>query len=89
MNLNEAINKHTDWKIKLRAAINNKETVDAATLSRDNACELGKWLHGEGKTAFGQRPSFAKLVAAHTAFHLEAGKVATAIVRNITMMPRS
>jgi methyl-accepting chemotaxis protein len=79
MNLAEAIKKHTDWKIKLRSAITNHETVDAATISRDNACEFGKWLHGDGRAAYGHRPGFANCVSAHAAFHLEAGKVAAAI----------
>ena len=79
MNLSEAINKHTDWKIKLRSAINNGETIDATALSRDSACELGKWLHGEGMAKFSRCASFSNCASAHAGFHVEAGKVATVI----------
>jgi methyl-accepting chemotaxis protein len=76
MDLNSAIAAHTQWKIKLRGAISGGEKVDAATLSKDNCCELGKWLHGEGRAKLGTLPSFAQALKAHAAFHLAAGKVA-------------
>jgi methyl-accepting chemotaxis protein len=79
MDLNEAIKKHTEWKIKFRTAIAAKETMDAETTSKDNCCELGKWLHGEAKTKYGKLSSYKECVAAHAAFHVEAGKVAKAI----------
>ncbi len=79
MDLLQAIQKHGEWKLKFRTAIANKETMDVATITRDNCCELGKWLHGEGKIKFGKLPSLAACVTKHAAFHTEAGKVATAI----------
>jgi methyl-accepting chemotaxis protein len=79
MNLDNAVVKHGEWKLKLRHAITNKETLDAAVISKDNQCELGKWLHGEGKTQCHHLPSYAKVVAAHAAFHKEVGKVANAV----------
>lgn len=79
MNLDEAIQKHAEWKVKLRSAITKKETLDAATIRQDNACILGKWLHGEGKAQYGNKPSFANLVAKHAEFHHNASKVADAI----------
>jgi methyl-accepting chemotaxis protein len=79
MNLDAGIEKHAEWKLKLRTAIDKKETLDAATISKDNLCELGKWLHGEGKTAFSKHPSHGECLAKHAAFHVEAGKVAKLI----------
>lgn len=79
MDLNNAIAAHTAWKTKLRAAITRQETMDAATISMDNQCELGKWLHREGKSQCGAKPEFTALVQKHKAFHAEAGKVATLI----------
>lgn len=51
MDLNNAIAKHSEWKTKLRSAITRKETLDASTISKDNCCDLGKWLHGEAKSS--------------------------------------
>ena len=79
MDLVSAIAKHTEWKTKFRGAITKKEQMDVATISKDNCCELGKWLHGEGKTQYGRLASHAECMQKHAAFHVEAGKVASAI----------
>jgi methyl-accepting chemotaxis protein len=79
MDLDQAIQAHSAWKIKFRTAITKQETMDAATISKDNCCDLGKWLHGEGKLDFGALSSHTDCVRKHAAFHIEAGKVATAI----------
>lgn len=69
------IDAHRQWKVKLRNAIENRETVDTGTLSRDDCCALGKWVYGEGRQLFGDRPSFAELIAKHQTFHRVAGQV--------------
>lgn len=79
MDLNEAIQKHAEWKVKFRAAINKQETMDAATIRQDNCCLLGKWLHGEGQSQHGSHATFTNVVAKHADFHRSAGKVADAI----------
>jgi len=79
MDLNNAIEKHAEWKMKFRTAISRKETLDASSISKDNCCELGKWLHGEAKAKFSSLKSYLACVAKHSAFHLEAGKVAQTI----------
>jgi methyl-accepting chemotaxis protein len=79
MDLDSAIQKHAEWKMKFRTAMSQHETMDAATIAKDNCCELGKWLHGEAKTKFGKLSSHSGCVTSHAAFHLEAGKVAQAI----------
>jgi len=79
MDLDNAISKHAEWKLKFRSAISKEETMDIDTISKDNCCELGKWLHGEAKSRFGNMASYSDCVSKHAAFHLEAGKVAAAI----------
>ena len=79
MNLDEAVAKHMEWKVRLRSSIVKKEVVDAATIRKDDCCVLGKWLHGEGKTQYGRKKSFAELVAKHADFHRNAGSVADTI----------
>jgi methyl-accepting chemotaxis protein len=53
--------------------------MDAETISKDNCCELGKWLYGEAKVKFGKLSSHTNCIAKHKAFHIEAGKVAKTI----------
>ena len=79
INLDNAIKAHADWKTKLRSAAMHNEQLDAKSISLDNCCELGKWMHGPGGVRFGGRPSFVKLIAAHAKFHTEAGRVARTI----------
>lgn len=79
MDLSKAIDAHSQWKTKFRVAITGKQDMDVVSISKDNCCELGKWLHGEGKSKCGALPSYADCVKKHAAFHVEAGKIATAI----------
>ena len=79
MDLGAAIDAHTQWRVKLKAAISRGEKLDASTISQDTKCELGRWLSGEGRSRFGSKPEFQKLVNSHRAFHDAAGKVASAV----------
>jgi Chemoreceptor zinc-binding domain len=53
--------------------------MDAATISTDNCCDLGKWLYGDAKSQYGHLASYRDCVAKHKTFHIEAGKIAAAI----------
>lgn len=79
MDLNQAVERHTEWKTKFRLAISKKESMDAEVISKDNCCDLGKWLHGDSKPTLGKLASHAECVKKHALFHVEAGKVARAI----------
>lgn len=79
MDLNEAIQKHAQWKFRFHQAMLEKQQMDAAGISKDNNCELGKWLHDEAKVLHKHCKAYAKCVAGHAAFHVEAGKVAVAV----------
>ena len=75
----KVIAAHTAWKTKFRAAINRQETMDSATIGRDDCCELGKWIYAGGRQVLGHHPDFVNLLARHKTFHAEAGLVATTI----------
>ena len=53
--------------------------MDVAAISKDNCCELGKWLNGEASYKYRQFDSYLKCVTQHKVFHVEAGKVASVI----------
>jgi chemoreceptor zinc-binding protein len=76
MNLDEAVTAHQKWKTRLRMFINGggQETLDAAVVSKDNQCDLGKWIHGPGATN-ASKPSFADLKSSHAEFHRHAGEI--------------
>ena len=79
LNLNNAIQNHSEWKMRFRAAISQCEILDVTTIYKDDCCELGRWLHGEGKVLFGNLNSHNNCVSSHATFHLEAGKIAQTI----------
>ncbi len=83
INLDNAIKAHADWRSKLRLASQQNEKLDADTVGRDDCCELGKWLHGAGKSKYGHKPTFVSLLGEHRVFHQEAGKVARGINQGI------
>lgn len=79
VDLDQAVEKHVEWKVKFRMAIFQEEPLDAACIGRDDCCELGKWLHGEAEPRFGLLGVYTACVARHRTFHDEAGKIARAI----------
>ncbi|MDD5336794.1 MAG: methyl-accepting chemotaxis protein [Rhodoferax sp.] len=81
INLDNAIQAHANWRMKLRTAAIRNETLDAEAAACDDCCELGKWLYGAGASKYGGKPSFVELVNSHREFHQEAGKVASTINR--------
>lgn len=68
------IDAHRQWKVKLRHAIEHREQVDTATLSRDDCCALGKWIYGDGQH-LRERSTFTALIERHKRFHSVAGGV--------------
>ncbi len=79
LELDNALRKHAEWKVKFRTALAHRDQLDAATISKDNCCDFGKWLHGSTKSRLGHLGSFSDCMSQHAAFHIEAGKVAQAI----------
>lgn len=71
------IKGHRGWKQRLMNDLNQRgEAIDPAVACVDNACPLGKWIHGEGKTRFGMLPEHESLRVQHARFHVSAGTIA-------------
>jgi hypothetical protein len=79
MDLDQAVQKHTEWKVKFRAAMTRHESLDAGTIAKDNCCELGQWLYGAGKSKWSSLPAYLGCLAKHAEFHTAAARVAHAI----------
>jgi hypothetical protein len=76
MNLDDAVSAHQKWKIRLGMVIegNSSDALDPSVVEKDNQCDLGKWLHGDGRIHQG-KVEFAPLVSEHAAFHRHAAGV--------------
>ena len=83
MNFSAAIKAHANWRLRLSTYCqgNSKETaVNIQTLGQDNACDLGKWLYGEGQR-YVSDPRFRELINVHAAFHRAAAEIAAMVQR--------
>lgn len=75
MNFDDAIRAHSEWKMKLSAYVKKPDkSVNAAVLAQDNACALGKWIHGEG-AKYASLPEFQELKKGHAQFHQAAAAI--------------
>jgi len=76
MNFDDAISAHIKWKIRLTQFIEGSaaEKLQSATAGKDNLCELGKWIYGEG-AKYKALPHYADLVKKHADFHGHAAEV--------------
>ncbi len=75
MNFDEAIKSHSDWKMKLQRYLSNPDgSINAAQLSQDNLCVLGKWIHGDGKK-YSHLDEYQQLLSAHKNFHKSASDI--------------
>lgn len=77
MNFDEAVAAHIKWKARLRANLDGAgEALDPATIARDDACDLGKWIHGDG-SRYKALAEHQALHAVHARFHKCAAEIVT------------
>ncbi len=68
---------HRDWRRRLQAYIDglSTEQLDEKVISCDDRCDLGKWIHGNGRRFYGSESNFRQLQTDHAHFHKAAGEV--------------
>ena len=76
MNFDDAIAAHIKWKVRLSQFIDgtSSEKLSSDTICKDNLCDLGKWIYGEG-AQYKKAPHYQDLVKKHANFHLCAAEV--------------
>lgn len=76
MNFDDAIAAHIKWKVRLTQFIDGTgtEKLASATIGKDNVCDLGRWIYGEG-VRYASLPRYQDLVKKHANFHVCAGEV--------------
>ena len=78
MDLNDAIEKHAEWKSRFRDVMKKNGNFNVETVSKDNCCMLGNWLYTEEKKLC-VYSSYKTLLESHKQFHIEAGKIAVIV----------
>ena len=75
MDFEDAIAAHVRWKTRLRMFTSGAgEKLESAVVSKDNMCDLGKWIYGAG-SKYSSLPSYQRLKVEHGNFHKEAASV--------------
>ncbi len=74
---NSAISAHIDWKMKLSNYLEKPDrSLDHNKVCLDNACVLGKWIHGDGKSYRSlDQNLFDSVQHSHAQFHKTAGLI--------------
>lgn len=76
MNFDTEIAAHINWKVRLNAFLKgfSNEVFESDKVCKDNLCELGKWIHTEGK-ALERFSAYTELLKQHAHFHICAAEV--------------
>lgn len=79
LDIQTAMLAHENWKLRLEACLKgtSSEQFVAEVICFDDHCDLGKWIHGDGKTHLGEFPGFTSLLEHHKMFHYAASNVVT------------
>lgn len=89
VNYLKAADAHLAWVGELWDDLMHRAPLDAPAVGRDDLCDLGKWLHGEGQR-YRDLDGFQALEALHRDFHrcaahsvelAQAGKLQEALGR--------
>lgn len=77
LDMKQALDAHVNWLHRLEAKLAGTctEELDLTTVSSDDHCKLGLWIHGSAKTMFGQLQEYIELRDAHAEFHRKVGEV--------------
>jgi methyl-accepting chemotaxis protein len=75
--LDNALSAHQEWKSAIHVAVASGRKLDVASIRPDDCCELGRWLHGDGRKLHSARLSFTELLETHADFHVVASVVAS------------
>ena len=76
MDFDTAIIAHAQWKARLGRVLDGTETVDVATVRRDDVCPLGQWIHSAESRGGLSSAVHDHLRGAHATFHEVASRVA-------------
>ena len=75
LNFDGVLQAHLAWKQKLRDFMAGKgDALNPAVVERDDKCELGCWIHGDGRV-LERNATFGKLRDAHARFHTSAANI--------------
>jgi len=71
----EMIEAHLKWKLRLKEHLSGHgQPINADEAGQDSLCQLGKWIHGKGRSLAGMA-EYEHLRQHHATFHQSAGQI--------------
>lgn len=67
--------KHLNWKFRLRAFLDGKETITMDQAVSHHDCDLGKWLYSTGIEKYKQYNEMHELEKVHESLHALIKKI--------------
>lgn len=76
MNFYDLMCSHVKWKVRLNVLVHdpNGAKLSSDALRRDDVCELGKWIYGEG-LQYRDTAAYQNLLKKHADFHIMCAEV--------------
>lgn len=62
--------KHLNWKFRIRAFLDGKETLTREQAISHYDCDLGKWYYSKGKADYGHLPEMQQFEREHEKLHM-------------------
>ena len=77
LDIQTAMIAHENWKLRLQSYLKGTSTEQflPEVICFDDHCDLGRWIHGNGKSHMGNFPGFTSLLEHHKMFHYAASNV--------------
>ena len=84
IDIKHAIDAHMQWRHRLENYVRGQsfEQFQADAVAADHRCELGQWIHTDGRRKYGHLPQFCELDLIHAEFHRLAGEIVGCTNRN-------
>lgn len=73
MDIRPLLRAHAEWVVHLREYIYGSGDLDVRVIMRDDECDLGRWVYGEG-ACYHHLPEYETARLAHAAFHADAAQ---------------
>jgi len=71
LDIEAAVMAHQQWKLHLQAHLvgHAEAGLDVEKICSDDRCDLGRWIHRQGRARLGTFPGFTALLSHHRMFH--------------------
>jgi methyl-accepting chemotaxis protein len=67
--------KHMNWRFRIKAFLDGKETLTKEQAVSHTDCDLGKWFYSFGKAKYGHLPVIQEFEKLHIELHAQIAEI--------------